>query len=576
MMKTDLIAPFEKLWEAIRVRTSPVKFYFTLLTALLLGGFGVLLLPGIPAGHDIGFHLCRIAGVSEAFRNGIFPPWINYDAIHQMGYGTGLFYSNLPIYLPAALTACGLPLIWSYKLLLLGSGLAAAWSMFFAAWKIGRGSAFAAFAAALLYTWSSYFATDVFNRAALGEVTAFIFVPWVLLGIYNAVYGKASGFMPLAFGFAGLFYAHSITFVLMSIGTALFFAFTFARLLRDWRRIFWIALAGALAAGLAAFAFLPMFEQLAHLKFNLTGQTMESPVHLSAVPLTRLFLELPYMKLEHWIPPGIGIIFLVVSFQRFRTGAPSNDEERFGDAAMIAGFAFLLSATNFLPWEGMMRSLSSIQFPWRCYLPATAFLALSGGLLAGKIVDKGIGGRFRWSWILIFGCAFPWGFNTAYTYAAKFHEKQIWKSIDSAMIQRYSASGQHYLPQGVRLAELPAAPPPAARGGLRVESIELKRPAYGVLIADLDGVRGSGKLELPLLPYYGYRAESAEDGLNFALDFSNRKLSVVIPSDYDGDDIKISYRNTAMQKLALAVSTLCLLLAGGWALLKKLTKQEKK
>ncbi len=575
-MKTDLLTPFEKLWNRLYGKCIAVRFYFVLLTVLLLGGFAALLYPGIPSGHDIGFHLSRIAGVAASLRNGIFPTWINYDAVHQMGYGVGFFYSDLTVYFPAALTACGVPLVTSYKLFLLGCGLAAGWSMFFAGWKIGGKSGFAGFAAALLYVWSSYFATDVFNRAAIGEVTAFVFVPWILLGIYNVLYGKASNFMPLAFGFAGLFYAHSITFVLMTIGTALFFVFAFPRLLHDWRRLFWVGLAGALATGLAAFAFIPMFEQLAHLKFNLTGQTMESPVHLSAVPLTRLFLELPYMKLEYWIPPGIGIIFLAVAFQRFRVKLSQEPAERFRDAAMIAGFAFLLSATNFLPWEGMMRSLSSIQFPWRCYLPATAFLALSGGLLAGKIVEDGIGGRFRWTWILILGCGFPWGINTAYTYAAKIHEKQIIRNFDAAMTQRSGASGQHYLQQGVKLTDLPDAPPPVAKDGLQIGSIELKRPRYGVLVVDIDEIRKGGKLELPLTPYFGYRAESVEDGQAFALDFSDRKFNLVIPDDYDGDDIRIVYRNTGAQKLALAVSLLSLILAGGWEIIKKHTNHREK
>ena len=198
-------------------------------------------------------------------------------------------------------------------------GLLTAFSMYWVAKRIS-GDEFAGFAAGLLYCWSSYYACDVIIRAAVGEVMAFLFVPWCIYGLWNVLYGedRDRSCLPLALGYAGLFYAHNITFVLMSIIGGLVIAFNAPALLRDLRRVGTLAAAGILALALAAFGWAPLLEQIAGLKFNLTKATLHSPIADRMVPFPRLFLELPYMKMEYWIPPGIGIIFVIVFLHRDR------------------------------------------------------------------------------------------------------------------------------------------------------------------------------------------------------------------------------------------------------------------
>lgn len=565
-MKTDWLTPitdYSEKW--IREGT---HCYPLLLGILILFGFTPLLYPGIPIGHDCGFHLSRLYSLSQGIANGVWPAWINDSAIGHFGYGTGFFYSDLYLYPSALLIACGLPIVTAYKLFLLIWGILTAYSMYYVAEQISGHRQFSAFAAALLYTWSSYFATDVFNRAALGEVMAFLFVPWILLGIWRVLYGEPQKFLPLALGFAGLFYAHSITFVLMSIATSLIFLFHFFLFLKEIRRFLWLIPAGLTAAALAAFAYVPMFEQLLHLEFNLTGKTMASPIAQHVVPITRLFLEFPYMKMEYWIPPGIGIIFLVVLLQRLRVHSKRSDVECFRDMALIAGSVFLLSATNALPWEGMMRVLSSIQFPWRCYLPATAFLALGGGLLLGNIVGSDRKRQQYWFFALLLGCGFAWSLNTAYVYAAKIHEKKFFNHFSQVDNQNFSASGQHYLMQGTTLAELQDAVHPVLLNGKAITSGSRSYTPYGVRTYTGTGARpqeadAPSVVELPVTPYHGYCAVDLESGKTLPLDFSKKKFQVLCPSGLKEFKIRIFYQNTLPQKAAFAISVLTLLVCAG-------------
>ena len=381
MKNFNLLAPFERFVEQ-KLNTVPARrLYPTLLAVLILLGFLPLLMPGIPSGHDCMYHVSRLVTLREGFRAGIPLPVINFDSIEGFGYGPGLFYSDLYFYPFGLLAAIGIPEIAAYKLFLVTWGLLTAFSMYWVVKRIS-GDEFAGFAASLLYCWSSYHACDMIIRAACGEIQAFFFVPWCIYGFWNILYDdpEKRSCLPLAFGYAGLFYAHNITFVLMCLIGGLITAFNLPSLLRDVRRIGSLICAGCLALGLAAFAFVPLLEQISSLKFNLTKATLASPIADRMVPFPRLFLETPSQMMEFWIPPGIGLIFVIVFLQRFRVKSERTPSERFRDLCLITGFAALVSASEFLPWQGMMRAIAAIQFPWRLYLPATAFAAVGGGL----------------------------------------------------------------------------------------------------------------------------------------------------------------------------------------------------
>ncbi len=554
-------------WTNILRRFRPAKVYFVLLTLLVAAGMLPLLMPGIPKGHDLNFHLNRLAALAAGLKAGHFPVWINFSALDGFGYGTGLFYPDLYLYFPASLASLGLPTLTAYKLLLFAWALFTAWSMFHVAKRIS-GDAFAAFCAALLYSISSFYAVDVFTRAALGEVLAFPFLPWIMLGLWEIIYSKPENFYPLTLGFAGLYYAHQISFVLAGIIAFLWCLLNVRRFLREPRRIFYLAAAAAFGGVLVLAAAAPMLEQLRSIKFNLTGHTMTSPLAQRAVPLSRLVLELPYMKTAYWLPPGIGIVLVLAAVQRFRLKSTGAAAERFRDVCLVTGLFSLLAATEFLPWEGMFRVLAAIQFPWRFYLPATAFLALGGGLTVGALTRHSPKRRRNWLFILLFGCWFAYGFNVCYTYAAKIHEKSIAYGAEASMVAG-EVSGLHYVPRGVSLDRI------AARG--RKVAFPDGAPArteYNAATHELSysGAAGGETVEFPLIPYVGYTVEFHGGGkrLMLPVDASSGFLRTRLPDCPDGT-VTAAFTGTGIQKYAPAVSaaTLAALLAMGLFSLRK-------
>ncbi|NCB84193.1 MAG: hypothetical protein EOM44_06810 [Bacteroidia bacterium] len=544
-------------WDKLIRKCGDTFFYPALLGTLGCIGLIPLLYPGIPQGHDLFFHLARLQGMLDALNEGVFPIRVNFSALDGYGYASGLFYPDFFAYIPVFFAKIGISLINSYKLFLFIWWFFAVYSMYFSLTKMGV-EKFGAFAGALLYGWSSYFATDIFNRAAFGEVLAFPFIPMVILGLYNLIYGNFRNNLPLIFGFSALFLAHQITFILMCIISFLWCVLNIILFLRKLERILFLFISIFITFVLVSFFFLPMLEQMQYMEYNLTSRTIKSSIIERAVPFTRLWLELPYMKLEYWIPPGIGIIFLIIASQRLRFTLPPNIHRRTSDGLLIIGFGCLLAATNFLPWEGMMKALAGIQFPWRFYLPATAFLAAGCGFILSHLTQNDISKIRYWTWILFVGCGFAWYFNVAYVYAAKIHEGKMLTNFSPSMAGRLVASGIHYLPSGMDIEDI------EERGKIVLSKNTIRmRPSFsanGETTLTFEGNSSDNQLEFPIIPYKGYAAQLILPGQNHIglpiLISSNSLLSVDLPKEYKTGKIHIYYKGTLVQKISAILSGL--------------------
>lgn len=558
----NIVSLFASYHDRLLERLRPARFYPLLLTVLCLLGLLPLLMPGLPMGHDMYYHFSRLHAMREGLRSGVFPVMINASALQDYGYASGLFYPDFFLYPVALLAVCGLSLVNAYKVFLIALVLANAFSAYAVAWKIGRDH-FVAFAAGLLYTWSSYFAVDVFQRAALGEMTAFPFFPWILLGLYEIVYCDWRNYYYLGLGFAGLVLSHNLSLLIMTLVTAALLAFWHLRLLREPRRIVALVAAVLLTWLLSGFYLVPLLEQMASNTF-IVSSIAKGSIANRAVAFPRLFLELPFMRLEHWIPPGIGVILLVTLCQRLRFHGGDSNAQHFRDVMLIMGVVCLLCASHFVPWEGAFRALAVIQFPWRFYLPATAGLALGGALTLGTIVNGSPAARRRWLWLLIVGCASPWWLNVTYQYAAKIYEKNIFHDFEPGTKQE--ASGLCYLPKGVLPEDL-------AERGEKVQAVpeiplSFTRPRPGMIELSYEGNRSDCLVELPLVWYKGFGAVLKDQRGKRSLQVSGSSrhcVTVLIPEDSAAGVIRVWYRGTALQRLMRWLSLIsAVVMLGCW------------
>jgi|GEM_PF-1804751 len=543
----NIINWVENGFERLSGKYKPGLFYPVLLGILITLGFSVLLIPGIPDGHDLYYHLSRLQAMVDGARNGVFPVMLNHSAMNGYGYASGLFYPDIFLNIIVLLSLCGIKLIAAYKIFLFIWGLFTAYSAYYAGKRIS-GNAFAGFACGLLYMWSSYAAVDFFTRSALGEILAFPFFPWVMLGLFETIYRNKWRFYYLIIGFGGIILSHNLSCLLAALAAAAIGGFNVVRLLREPSRIFLIALAGLCTAGIAGFYLITLGEQMLTEKFivNTIGTNYDVPGHV--VPFTRLFLELPYMKMAYWFPPGIGIILIICLLQRLRFQDNGNVSGKFRDVMLMGGVVCLLCATSFLPWEGAASKLGVLQFPWRFYLPATCMLALGGGLTVSVLAKSNNAALRRWLYILLFGCSAAYFINVGYTYAAKIHEKNMIYGFTSGKIQEVSGVG--YIPAGTDMEKLFDRNPLQVLAEPQV-ALTCSRPTVQTVAVNLPQGGNGNILELPLTYYSGYAVQYlADDGQKFMLPVQkgeHKLVQITLPENCPPGTLTAFYQGTLLQ-----------------------------
>ncbi len=366
------------------------KYGFLLVFASFL-----LLLPYIavqlPPGHDMLFHLGRIDGLAAAYRNGDVFPAIFYNAFDGIGYGTPLFYGNLAIVLPAALNALGLPLIAVWKINVVLIVLLASLSCFVCAREILKDD-YAAFLMSVVFVFSGYFAADLFIRATIGELAAFIFVPVTFLGLYGILHDRKSIWPLLPIGLSLILYCHLLSALITTFGLLLFALFHANAFFRQPKKLLLLLASVGLFLLFSAFYMLPLAEQLASGSFLATDGSsaiVNGTLSERAMPWWSLASDLNFIVrnrteplMNGWLPSGLGLSLplMLIAAILFRKRAHA----RRALTALILCIPVLLLCSNLFPWRLplIQRTFGILQFPWRFLLLAVFFLALFAGEFA--------------------------------------------------------------------------------------------------------------------------------------------------------------------------------------------------
>ncbi len=201
----------------------------TLFTSAPLIGFY------ITYGHDLEFHLNRIAAITQSVRNQ-FPVRIPGFWNHGYGYAASIFYNDLFLYFPVALRVIGFSLQTCYKMYVVIVNLATCCIAYYSFKRIG-GSGRIAMVVTWLYVLSPYRISCLYTRASVGEYTAQAFYPLIFYGFYwiykaetvsperplkEKIFTEFNTVLPMLLGVSGILSCH----VLSCIMTAMFILVT--------------------------------------------------------------------------------------------------------------------------------------------------------------------------------------------------------------------------------------------------------------------------------------------------------------------------------------------------------------
>lgn len=510
-------------------------FLFLLLLAII-SSITLFLIPNMSRGHDLTFHLSRILAIKDNLKLGIIGGSIYPNYLSGYGYANPLFYPDIFLYIPAALSYLGISIIDSYKIFLFLINIASICTMYISVKGITKNKK-TALIGAIVYGFASYRLVDMFTRAALGETLAFIFAPLVIYGMYEIIYDDYKKFYILVIGMTGLILSHLISTYLIGIVLVIMCLLNIKKLFKDKKRISYLVIAALITVLLTSYFVLPMLEQMISGKFSFNDLSETSKLLKRALPIWSIFIEFPFHILSKmWIPSGIGIGFLILVYYYIKSFKKCS---RFVHFCFISSIVFLLCATNLFPWNLFQGILSPIQFPWRFYLIAVVLLSIGGSVLLSEIkidLDK----QFKKVFLV---CLIP----VISVVIVNFCE------INVKDFNQYEISFGEYMPSQADKKYILARGDVITTNNPLVHSYSRNGLKLNIKFSDNTG---NNNLELPLLYYKGYVANL--NGQKIDIYETNNGL-VGLDISQESGTIIVNYAGTSIQCISKIISFITLL-----------------
>ncbi|MBI2010402.1 MAG: glycosyltransferase family 39 protein [Candidatus Chisholmbacteria bacterium] len=238
-----------------------LKRHWPLLTVVLISllPLTALIKPGIYWAHDSESHLVRVAAFYQSLKEGnIIPRWAG-DLNAGYGHPVLMFLYPLPSYFASLIHFLGFSFAGSIKLLLGLSYLSS--GIFMYLWLRRHFSKEAALVGSAVWQLAPYRFVNLYVRNALGEHTAFSFIPLLLLSLHSFVTKPSlrSG-VAVSVSLAGLILAHNAVSLMFLPFAALYTLILLWKKSSSTLMLSWqLFLAVVLGFSLSAFFWLPAF-----------------------------------------------------------------------------------------------------------------------------------------------------------------------------------------------------------------------------------------------------------------------------------------------------------------------------
>lgn len=525
-------------------------------------------------GHDILFHLNRIESIAAAMRYHKLPVRIQSDLLQGFGYSVPLYYCDLFLYPSAFLYGfCMLPLRLCYQMYVFAVNVLTAYTSYRCFRRIFRDRKLAAFGM-ILYTLSIYRLVDIYLRAAVGEFTAFAFLPLVLEGVYRIYTDdkiKSGDWLPLAFGMGCLLQSHVIS-TLITTFFVLIFVVSMIRKLRPDIVLAFIK-AAVVALALSVWFIGPMLESLILLKPVVTE--ISERIQWTGVYLVQLFELLPggygisRAGTTGDMPLGIGGgltagFFLLIFYALTRNTDKDRDRESLNAKVLNISFAMAVLAlwmsTVYFPRDliarlligrlDFIRSLLEVmELVWRHLTIGTLLLSVAIAALINTARERGLkyyipAAVTIAALTLITDMSFYREFTNEcpqYPYIEMSNDEMAYMDMSADFDLVWGMTRQ-------------ISDASVITDGTDIEVISYEKDGADRIL-DCVNKGGSGEAVLPLFDFNHYHALDIRTGEELPVKRSdvNARLSVTIPEDYKGS-IRISYISPVYWRILEAIS----------------------
>jgi 6-pyruvoyl-tetrahydropterin synthase related domain len=356
------------------------------------GWLALLLLLTLPAAWPLAagwlfksddglLHLFRLRGLDAAIRQGVLYPRIFPEFAFGYGHAVLSYYGPLAYYVAELPYLLGASLVSAFKLaILLGF-----WGSALAAYALGRryASPGPALFGALGFVYFPYHLADAYQRGALAEHWAWVFLPLILWAVtpkpiieedtgrpWTDAVVRRHSFIFVAAA-AALIATHSLT-ALIFMPFAMVYAWVVSPILPYTRRALSLALPALAVLALSSFYWLPVLFQTRWVQLSATSSTTSYIRHLA--PLAKFLQVLPvydYVNRAGMPDQPLGLVGFLLLLAAVATGLAGVRNRKPGAAPLflftvLSLLSLYMTVDISLPlWQAASGILAYLQFPWR-------------------------------------------------------------------------------------------------------------------------------------------------------------------------------------------------------------------
>lgn len=493
-------------------------------------------------GHDSEYHLLRIEALKDAIQKGVPVLKVNTLFFGDMGYASSMFYPDFLLYIPAILRVLGFSMKISYHTFII---VCVALTFYFAyyAGKSICNNRYAGLLSAVLFTLCSYHIDDIYVRAAVGEYTAYIFLPLLLYGIYNMCYEKMSKPWILGIGMAGVLLCHTLSFAACVGIAGLLFILNIKKFIEDKKLLVRLIVTALITMAATSSYWIPMIEQMASAKFYVSNSWIDPYERATGAGTVFSLLF-----------PTVGVALLMFVIPRIVLKRQADDSAlKFADQCLVLGLLFSIASRDIFPWERFGQYVSFIQFPWRLYQISSALLSIAGAIILYKFIIY-INGMFssaKTEHIVSVVVLSIMVLTTMYSYTNQ--ERTYYDySLDYYSYKPYTATviAGEWLPLSVtdpqRLVD---------QSEICLDNNGNECDFYRYKNRLTVTVDKAEYVDVPFIYYKGYAAK-CDNGQQLSVDGSGDNGEVRVYSNGYSGNIEVYYKGTTLQHLSKIISIL--------------------
>lgn len=530
-------------------------------------------------GVDTKYHMSRIIGIVNSWKAGEIPAYIHLDDTGY-GYAMGFFYSNLFMILPCIIYMLSDDIFLAYKIFLVVCGFFTAISMYICTKKITK-SKYSATISTVLYTTCGYRIITMVVKAFVGELLSFIFIPIIILGLYELIFNNEKKWWIFTLGFVGILNSNLVMTEIMIVVSAIMVICNIKTIIKNKTRLFGFIKATILALLISAIFWMPLLEQLYQTTFAMTDKmSLYNPVRY-LLDFSDMFWGTIQYKNNYAAAYALGIIFIIIMLFRLKIKEKSTII-KFCDISILTGLILLLCMTNFFPWKYLETLGGMLQFPSRMEVVVTAFFSMACGIICTRFAHKS--NKLK---IIILAIILIWqsvfciiclqscinALKDAYDV-----ENRLKIGIEDDF--EYNICDGVYLPSGANYkdAQFDSRNEINKKIITNNEDMEIKytKTNLSVEIIFDNNTQEDTYIELPMYYYYGYTAESIIDTINYKIEKGeNGKIRVYLDNK-ENDTIKIYYKNTNLQKISIIITMVTTILIIIYLLLNRFILKKSK